>query len=149
VTALLAQLDVDSGELRMVNGGHPAPLLLRGARVVKELVVEPAAPLGLNGLLQEVTPGSFPVLSTQLQPGDRLLLATDGVDEARNAEGEFFGRDRLAANAAKEAASGVATPEMMRRLQQAVLRHQVGALQDDATMLFMEWRTGREERNAL
>jgi serine phosphatase RsbU (regulator of sigma subunit) len=148
-TALLAQLDVDTGELRMVNAGHPAPLLLRGTRVVKELAVEPAAPLGLNGLLEEVTPESFPVLTTQLQPGDRLLLATDGVDEARNAEGEFFGRDRLAEFAAKEAASALPTPEMMRRLQQAVLRHQVGALQDDATMLFMEWRTGREERNAL
>jgi serine phosphatase RsbU (regulator of sigma subunit) len=149
VTALLAQLDVDTGELRMLNAGHPEPLLLRGNRVVKELSVEPAAPLGLNGLLDEVTPDSFTVVAEQLQPADRLLLATDGVDEARNAEGEFFGRDRLAQFAAKEAASGVPTPEMMRRLQQAVLRHQVGALQDDATMLFVEWLTGREEQNAL
>ena len=149
VTALLVQLDVDSGELRMVNAGHPAPLLLRGTQIVKELAVQPAAPLGLNGLLEEVTPESFPVLVEQLQPGDRLLLATDGVDEARNAEGEFFGRERLAQFAAKEAASGVPTPEMMRRLQQAVLRHQVGRLQDDATMLFVEWLTGREEENAL
>jgi serine phosphatase RsbU (regulator of sigma subunit) len=149
VTALLAQLDVDTGELRMLNAGHPEPLLLRGNRVVKELSVEPAAPLGLNGLLDEVTPDSFTVVAEQLQPADRLLLATDGVDEARNAEGEFFGRDRLAQFAAKEAASGVPTPEMMRRLQQAVLRHQVGALQDDATLLFVEWLTGREEQNAL
>ncbi len=148
-TALLAQLDVLTGELRVVNAGHPAPMLLRRAQVVKELSGEPAAPLGLNGLLAEVTPASFPVLVEQLQPGDRLLLATDGVDEARNAEGEFFGRERLAQFAAKEAASGVPTPEMMRRLQQAVLRHQVGRLQDDATMLLVEWLTGREEQNAL
>ena len=147
VTALLGQLDVDSGELRLVNAGHPAPLLLRGSQVIKELDAAPAAPLGLNGLLAKVTPESFLVLTEQLQPGDRLLLATDGVDEARNAEGEFFGRDRLAQFAAKEAASGVPTPEMMRRLQQAVLRHQVGRLQDDATMLFVEWQTGREQDN--
>jgi len=149
VTGLLAQLDIDTGELRLVNAGHPEPLLLRGTQVVKELQAEPATPLGLNGLLDEVTPGSFPVLVEQLQPGDRLLLATDGVDEARNAEGEFFGRERLAQFAAKEAASGVPTPELMRRLQQAVLRHQIGHLQDDATMLLIEWRTGHEEQNAL
>jgi serine phosphatase RsbU (regulator of sigma subunit) len=149
VTGLLAQLDVDSGELRMVNAGHPEPLLLRGTQVVKELQADPATPFGLNGLLDEVRPESFPVLVEQLQPGDRLLLATDGVDEARNAEGEFFGRERLAQFAAKEAASGVPTPEMMRRLQQAVMRHQVGRLQDDATMLLVEWLTGREEQNAL
>ena len=149
VTGLLAQLDIDTGELRLVNAGHPEPLLLRGTQVVKELRAEPATPLGLNGLLDEVTPGSFPVLVEQLQPGDRLLLATDGVDEARNAEGDFFGRERLAQFAAKEAASGAPTPELMRRLQQAVLRHQIGHLQDDATMLLVEWRTGREEQNAL
>jgi hypothetical protein len=53
-------------------------------------------------------------------------MLTDGVDEARNADGEFFGRERLAEFAAKEAGSGLPTPEAMRRLQQAVLRHQVG-----------------------
>ena len=37
------------------------------------------------------------------------------------------------------------TPEAMRRLQQAVLRHQVGRLQDDATLLFVEWLTGEAE----
>jgi serine phosphatase RsbU (regulator of sigma subunit) len=149
VTALLVQLDADTGALRIVNAGHPEPMLLRGTQVVKELQAEPAAPLGLNGLLDQVQPGSFPVLEEQLQPGDRLLLATDGVDEARDADGVFFGRERLAQFASKEAASGVPTPEMMRRLQQAVLRHQVGRLQDDATMLFLEWRTGSEQQNAL
>jgi serine phosphatase RsbU (regulator of sigma subunit) len=149
VTALLCQLDVASGELRVINAGHPEPMLLRGNQVVKELQPVPAMPLGLNGLLGEVEPASFPVLVEQLQPGDRLLLATDGVDEARDEAGEFFGRGRLAEFAAKEAASGVPTPEFMRRLQMAVLRHQTGRLQDDATMLLVEWLTGREEQNAL
>jgi serine phosphatase RsbU (regulator of sigma subunit) len=149
VTALLCQLDVDTGELRCINAGHPEAMLLRGTRVVKELQSVPAMPLGLNGLLHVVEPDSFPVLVEHLQPGDRLLLATDGVDEARDEHGEFFGRERLAEFAAKEAASGVPTPELMRRLQMAILRHQTGRLQDDATMLLVEWRTGREEQNAL
>ena len=48
--------------------------------------------------------------------------------------------------AAKQAASGLPTPEAMRRLQQSVLTHQVGQLQDDATMLFVEWLTGSAQR---
>jgi serine phosphatase RsbU (regulator of sigma subunit) len=106
-------------------------------------------PLGLNGLLCPPRPEDFPVLTEQLQPADRLLLVTDGVDEARNATGEFFGRTRLAEFAAREAASGVPTPELMRRLQQAILRHQTGRLQDDATTLFVEWLPGREEPLSL
>ena len=149
VTAVICQLDVDSGDLRHVNLGHPEPMLLRGAQVVKELGGEPAMPLGLNGLLGEPTAADFPVHLEQLQPGDRLLMVTDGVDEARTADGEFFGRERLAEFAAREAASGVPTPELMRRLQQAILRHQVGRLQDDATTLFVEWLTGDIESLAL
>ena len=140
VTAVLAQLDVDTGVLRWINAGHPATMLLRGGQVVKELQGRPALPLGINGLLGGTE--AFPVSSESLQPGDRLLLLTDGVDEARNADGDFFGRQRLAEFAAKEASSGLPTPEAMRRLQQAVLRHQVGQLQDDATMVFVEWLTG-------
>ena len=144
VTGLLGQLDLDTGVFRWINAGHPAAMLLRDAQVVKELEGAPALPLGINGLTGDAD--SFPVSSEALQPGDRILLLTDGVDEARNEHGEFFGRTRLAEFAAKEASSGLATPEVMRRLQQATLRHQVGRLQDDATMLFVEWLTGRAEQ---
>ena len=148
VTALLSQLDLDTGLLRWVNAGHPAAMLLRGTQVVKELQGEPALPLGLNGLLGDAR-AAFPVSSESLQPGDRLLLVTDGVDEARTEDGEFFGRTRLAEFAAREASSGLPTPEVMRRLQQAILRHQTGRLQDDATTLFVEWRTGDADQLTL
>ena len=141
VTALLGQLDVDSGLFRWINAGHPAAMLLRDAQVVKELQGEPSLPLGINRLIG-TGEGSFAVSSESLQPGDRLLLLTDGVDEARTEDGEFFGRTRLAEFAARESASGLPTPEVMRRLQHAILRHQVGQLQDDATTLFVEWLTG-------
>ena len=140
VTAMLGQLDVDTGVFRWINAGHPSAMLVRGSQVVKDLQGRPALPLGINGLMGGGE--AFPVSSEALEPGDRLLLLTDGVDEARDADGEFFGRERLAEFAAKEASSGLPTPEAMRRLQQAVLRHQVGRLQDDATMVFVEWLTG-------
>lgn len=147
VTALLGQLDLDSGLFRWVNAGHPAAMLLREAQVVKELEGEPALPLGLGSLTDGGGPVAFPVTTESLQPGDRILLLTDGVDEARTEDGEFFGRDRLADFAAREAASGLPTPEVMRRLQQAVLRHQVGRLQDDATTLLVEWLAREPQRN--
>ena len=148
VTGLLGQLDVATGQFRWVNAGHPPAMLLRGAQVVKELGGEPSLPLGLNGLTGAGL-SSFPVSSESLQPGDRLLLLTDGVDEARTADGSFFGRTRLAQFAAREAASGLPTPEVLRRLQQAILRHQTGRLQDDATTLFVEWLPQRTQRYRL
>ena len=120
-------------------------MLLRGGHVVKELCCEPSLPLGLNGLMNDSEVlRSVHAAEESLQPGDRLLFLTDGVDEARTEDGEFFGRQRLAEFAAREAASGLPTPEVMRRLQQAILRHLTGGLQDDATTLFVGWLADSE-----
>jgi serine phosphatase RsbU (regulator of sigma subunit) len=142
VTAVVGQLNIDTGLFRWINAGHPAPMLLRDGQLVKELHCEPALPLGMGAL---TGPLPYDVCEESLQPGDRLLLVTDGVDEARAEDGSFFGRDRLAEFAAKELASGLPTPEVMRRLQAAILRYQTGQLQDDATTLFVEWLTGNAE----
>ena len=139
VTAVVGQLDVDTGLFRWVNAGHPDPMLLRGGQLVKELSCDPGLPLGMGDLNGDAP---YEVCEESLQPGDRLLLVTDGVDEARTEDGSFFGRTRLAEFAAKELASGLPTPEVMRRLQAAILRYQTGRLQDDATTLFVEWLTG-------
>ena len=143
VTAVLGRLDLDTGEFTWISAGHPAPLLLRDHKVVGALDMgEPAQPLGLLDLAGRTPP---PVQTESLQPGDRLLLFTDGVDEARARDGTFFGMQRLAEFVARQSASGEPTPEVMRRLQRAVLEHQGGRLQDDATTLFVEWLTGKEE----
>ena len=142
VTGVVAQLDVDTGVFRWINAGHPDPMLLRGGQLVKELSCEPGLPLGMGSL---VGGASYEVCEESLQPGDRLLLVTDGVDEARTEDGSFFGRSRLAEFAAKELASGLPTPEVMRRLQGAILRYQTGRLQDDATTVFVEWLTGKAQ----
>lgn len=143
VTAVLGRLDLDTGLFSWLSAGHPAPLLLRQHKVVGTLAMRPGQPLGLLDLVGFEPPV---VQHESLQPGDRLLLFTDGVDEARGRDGSFFGMRRLAEFVARQSASGEPTPEVMRRLQHAVLEHQQGALQDDATTLFVEWLTSQPER---
>jgi hypothetical protein len=131
-TGIIAQLAVEAGRLEWSCAGHPPPLLLRGRKVVAELACEPALPFGVGG------PAPEPA-SCDLEPGDGVLLYTDGVIEARTPDGEFFGLERLADLAEREAASGQPAEELVRRLVQAVLEHQGGGLRDDATLLLVQW----------
>ncbi len=138
-TGVLARLDLDSGRLRWVNAGHPAPLLLRGGKLVKELASRPSPPLGMP-----VDTGPVTVGTEALEPGDRVLLYTDGVIEARTGDGDFFTVERLAEFLERQAAAGLPTPETLRRLRLAILAHQEGRLQDDATVLLVEWHRDAE-----
>ncbi|GAA3164929.1 hypothetical protein GCM10020001_107350 [Nonomuraea salmonea] len=82
-------------------------------------------------------------LRFQLQPGDRLLFYTDGVIEAQSPDGERFGLERFIGFVTKREADGLPTPETLRRLIQAILAHQRGRLQDDATVMTVEWKPRR------
>jgi serine phosphatase RsbU (regulator of sigma subunit) len=79
------------------------------------------------------------VAQVSLEPGDAILFLTDGVLEARSPDGEFFGRDRLARMWQEAAAGGQLPAEILRRLCHGILDHQKGRLQDDATLLMVEW----------
>lgn len=131
-TAVLAELDTDSGVLRYINAGHPPPLLLRAGKLVRELGQGRRMPLGIHDIQLEVG-------EEALQPGDRLLIYTDGVTEARATGGEPFGVDRLVDLAERHAADGLPAPETLRRLSHAVGAHQAAPPVDDATLLLMEW----------
>jgi serine phosphatase RsbU (regulator of sigma subunit) len=135
---VLAELDVASGRLRYVNAGHPPPLLLRHGKVVKELGGGRRVPFGLD------TAG-LTVAEESLEPGDWLALYTDGITEARNPAGEWFGEARLADFLTREIAAGQPPPETVRRLTQAVLTHQSGLLQDDASILLACWSGTRPQ----
>jgi len=85
-TLVIARL-LGSGELELINCGHVPPLLVSGDTVTK---------LEAGDLPVGLVPGvEFHAHRLQLKAGDRLLLVTDGVTEAEDASGEFFGNDRL------------------------------------------------------
>lgn len=138
VTGVLAELDLASGRLTWHNAGHPAPLLLRQGRVVKELGALPRVPLGLGPMDVNAAPAAA---TEALEPDDRILLFTDGVTDARSIDGEQFGTDRLADLVARQAERGRPAPETMRRLMHAIIDYQDGPLRDDATTLLVEWHT--------
>ena len=110
--------------------------MLRSCKVVKRLSGGHRTPFG-------VVAGEVDVAQEMLQPGDWLVLHTDGITEARDSAGRFFGDARLVDFLEREAASGHPPPETVRRLTQAVLGHQDGVLQDDATVLLARW--GRDD----
>jgi sigma-B regulation protein RsbU (phosphoserine phosphatase) len=85
-TMVVVRLWGDGG-LELLNCGHVPPRLVSEGKVIEPDNLNPAI-----GLLPDV---SFRSMRMQLKPGDRLVLTTDGVVEAENAAGEFFGYERL------------------------------------------------------
>ncbi len=139
ITGVLGELEMDTGLLRYINAGHPAPLLLRNGKAVSALTGGRRMPLGLDDSVVDVA-------EETLEPGDRLLLYTDGVIEARDSTGELFGTDRLVDLAERSAVAELPAPETLRRLAHSVMEHQGGIPTDDATILLVEWSEKAAER---
>ncbi len=131
-TGLIGTLTAGTGRLQWTCAGHPPPLLLRGRKVIGELECAATVPFGLGT-------GAPPLNSRDLEPGDAVLVYTDGVTEAHAPGGEPFGLGRLTDLLEREAAGAHQPEELLRRLVSAVLRHQGGPLRDDATFLLLRW----------
>jgi sigma-B regulation protein RsbU (phosphoserine phosphatase) len=89
VTLFCGILDFRTGELVYSNAGHLPPLLIRNRRDVSWLDL----PKGL--VLGAMEDSCYETLATRLQPGDSLVLYTDGVTEAMNAKQNLYGEDQL------------------------------------------------------
>jgi Stage II sporulation protein E (SpoIIE) len=140
-TGVLAELELATGRLRYLAAGHAHPLVLRSGKVVKTLTGGRRPPFGVD------TP-ELTIAEEILQPGDWLVLYTDGITEARNHNGEYFGQSRLIDFLEREAAAAHPPPETVRRLTHAVMAHQNGQLQDDATVLLAHWIPGTTETSS-
>jgi serine phosphatase RsbU (regulator of sigma subunit) len=133
-TLIYLTLDLRTGEVRWLNMGHPSPYVLRSGPTVSGYFVEGPRNKAL-GWFDE--PGLAETV-LGLEPGDRLVLFTDGFIEAKNAEGELFGDDRLAEVLLRFAPADPAT--LGDELIGEVERFAAGKLGDDLTMLVVEYQ---------
>ncbi|MFI7072630.1 PP2C family protein-serine/threonine phosphatase [Micromonospora sediminicola] len=133
ITAVLAELDQNTGILQVISAGHPSGIVLRHGRVVTVLPTPTALPVTLGDRRPPV------IIQEALEPGDHVLLYTDGITEARDRDGNTFGLDRLTDFTQRALADHLPAAETVRRLVHAILEHQDDRLQDDATVLLLHW----------
>ncbi|WP_328911679.1 MULTISPECIES: PP2C family protein-serine/threonine phosphatase [unclassified Streptomyces] len=140
ITALVLDLPDDGSQAEMINCGHPPPLLVRDREVTVLSASRPAPPLGLYGGLSGSGPGPGPGLGADLrtdqfalEPGDILVLYTDGVIEARSPEGVFY---PLAERVATFPATHPA--DLLNRIHHDLIDHIGGEPVDDAALLVIE-----------
>ncbi len=107
VAILLGILDLNSGEVRMVSAGHEDPLLMSADGRAERVRLDGGPPLC-------VVDFDYPLETMTLKPGETLLLVTDGVTEAQDPKGAFFGRDRVPASGQLKGASARAIVDAIR-----------------------------------
>ncbi len=90
VTLVVAIVDLESHEVVILNGGHMVPIVRSASGVITE---SDGNSVGIPlGILDDYP---YKVQSLMLNPGDSIVLYSDGISEARNAQGELYGIDRL------------------------------------------------------
>ncbi|MGB5037466.1 MAG: PP2C family protein-serine/threonine phosphatase, partial [Blastocatellia bacterium] len=110
VTLIVGILDLNTGDFALANGGHNAPVLMKADGSCAYIETETGPALGFD------ESGEFPVMQSRLNPGEMLLLYTDGVTEAFNDCDEMYSDERLVEVLAGQAQSGAAdTTQMLLR----------------------------------
>lgn len=123
----------ESGGLEYINAGHPSPILIRRSGHADEAFTEGSFPVGL------VPQAEYSAAFVKLEPGDTLVLFSDGVTEAMDPKENFFGMPRLV----KLLTGHNDTPldELQKLLLEAVENFSRGASQaDDLTLLLVRYR---------
>lgn len=130
-------LDLDTRVLRFCRAGHEPPLLVRNGGQHTELLEAGGLALGLcpAAIFDE----TLDTAEVTLQSGDLLALYTDGINEACNAHGQEFGRERLSATLARDARRPL--PELITKLNRYLRQFTtLSTRTDDRTLLLVRMR---------
>lgn len=128
VTGLFGRVDMHTGVLSVVNAGHALPYLRRDGRMTSiDLPVD--MPLGM------FAGSTYRVTDVALQPGDRLVMVTDGMLERKAAAMDLA--------SAVDTTAHLHPREATRRLAEGVLEVCGPDLDDDATLLVVDWHGAR------
>ena len=130
VTGLLLRVDLRSGRVVVVNAGHPQPYLLRRGRV-ERMELDADIPFGI------VAGAVYREQELRLEPGDRLVIVTDGLLERTETEGHLDVAAALAQTA------GLHPREVVHLFKASVLAATEAQLGDDASLLCIDWHGSR------
>lgn len=130
VTGLIGRVELRTGSMEMVSAGHISPYLLRDS-VLTSLGLRVDLPFGM------FADSSYGSTSLDLEPGDRLVLVTDGMLE-RNV-------DSIDVPGAIQDTASLHPREVVRALADSALTAAGQALQDDATVLCLDWHGMHDE----
>ncbi len=124
----LTQLDADAHLMTVANAGHMQPLVRRAGGVIESVVSRGGGlPLGVD------PKSEFPPVTVALEPGNLVVLYTDGVTDARDSDDNSFGEERLRQALAAAPAGAAAAGEA---ILAAVRHHSHGPTQfDDITII--------------
>jgi serine phosphatase RsbU (regulator of sigma subunit) len=129
VTGLLLRVDLRTGRLAAVNAGHPRPYRLRDGRV-ECLGLEADVPFGISAGID------YREQELRLEPGDRLVVVTDGLIERNEAPAHLDVAAALADTAALH------PREVVHLFKASVLAAAAAGLDDDASVLCIDWQGG-------
>lgn len=131
VTAFVAVLDTDNGALSYSIAGHPPPLVHRGSRGGAQILESGTPALGILDHTR------YHLLKSELAKGDVLLMYTDGLTEARNADHEFFGVARVFR--ALEESSDMPATDIVTNIAKSAYKFAEGDLSDDMAIVAVRY----------
>ena len=130
-TMVYAEIDLERGLCRLVQAGHPHPLVLRANGSV-DVLGQGGLPVGLIGQAR------YDRVTAQLAPGDRLILTSDGITECPDVSGAEFGQDGLIRSLTK--GRGLSSPDLLESIVWDLSSHDgAGDFPDDVSALIFDY----------
>lgn len=129
LTAFFAVVDVPSGIITYANGGHEPPLVLGADGDAKELELQGGGLGFYDGFV-------YAEASLELKPGDVMIMITDGITEARSANGEMFNKEGVKQYLVKSRRRNL--DSLAQGIVESARHHAGGNLQDDAAVVVVQ-----------
>jgi len=137
VTMVSGIINLKTGTIELSNAGHNPPLIMDREGKVRRMSLFSAIPLGIQDYHE------FRTEKVQLNPGDRLVLYTDGITEALNAKGEFYNEALLSGVLHEHCRADV--PTLVKQVVAAIHKFATGVEQaDDITLLILGYQKSSE-----
>lgn len=130
VTVLIGRIDLDSGLLSLASAGHDPPLLRSREGGVEAVQMQTGPALGFEET------ADYPQVQLRLRAGEGLLMFTDGLSEAEDAQGRAFGESRIAETLA--AVRSLDPQACVDALTSSVQQFRQGSPADDLTLLYLQ-----------